>query len=173
MGWKFANGANTSNNAEEGSPDSQILPTLFYIVTLTEVAGALFFMLGFEKLGIDLLIYYLLFTGVCHVHFWDTSKNKEANSMYTLAFTQILTVLGLLLYARESLARTSYKELNWEKEVEEEEKEETPQVPTKKKKTNRKTKSQVATLERIRSRIDTIDFGKFRFYPNKIIFNFH
>jgi division protein CdvB (Snf7/Vps24/ESCRT-III family) len=78
-----------------------------------------------------------------------------------------------LLYARESLDRTSYKELNWEKEVEEEEKEETPQVPTKKKKTNRKTKSQVATLERIRSRLDTIDFGKFRFYPNKIIFNFH
>jgi len=167
MGW-------SAGDASEGSR-LNLLQVIFFIVTGVELVGAVLFMFGVEKLGIDMLIMYLLFTGIVLHHFW--MKGLESSTMHTLAFTQILTVLGLLLYVRETLYQdvptqrksfVSHKSksktpavivetLDVDDDGEEAEVE-LPPVASKKKK-KKKTSKKGATLERIRQRIDTIDFG--------------
>jgi predicted flap endonuclease-1-like 5' DNA nuclease len=176
MGWSAEDASEGS--AEDASEGSRLdlLQVIFFIVTGVELVGAVLFMFGVEKLGIDMLIMYLLFTGIVLHHFW--MKGLESSTMHTLAFTQILTVLGLLLYVRETLYQdvptqrksfVSHKSksktpavivetLDVDDDGEEAEVE-LPPVASKKKKKKKKTSKKGATLERIRQRIDTIDFG--------------
>ena len=81
--------------------NTQSLQIIFWVFSAVEILGALLFLFGFDRWGIELLIAYLFFTGVILHHFWV--KKLESSVMNTLAFTQILTVLGLLLYVRENL----------------------------------------------------------------------
>jgi predicted flap endonuclease-1-like 5' DNA nuclease len=156
------------------------LQIIFWVFSAVEILGALLFLFGFDRWGIELLIAYLFFTGVILHHFWV--KKLESSVMNTLAFTQIVTVLGLLLYVRENLliqqqyskssqtvviAAASMEDEEDEDDVDEEEEEEEDDEEEvtvvkkviRKKKSMKKTSEQQAALERIRARIDTIDFG--------------
>ena len=166
-------GIDLGNNTES-------LQIIFWVFSAVEILGALLFLFGFDRWGIELLIAYLFFTGVILHHFWV--KKLESSVMNTLAFTQIVTVLGLLLYVRENLliqqqyskssqtvviAAASMEDeeddvdVDEEEEEEEDEEEEVTVVKKviRKKKSMKKTSEQQAALERIRARIDTIDFG--------------
>ena len=157
--------------------NTQSLQIIFWVFSAVEILGALLFLFGFDRWGIELLIAYLFFTGVILHHFWV--KKLESSVMNTLAFTQILTVLGLLLYVRENLliqqqysrssqtvviAAASMEDEDDEEEEDDDEDDEEEDVTvvkkvTRKKKSMKKTSDRQATLERIRARIDTIDFG--------------
>ena len=172
MGWS------TSHSVTETAGYS-MTELIFFIVSLVELVGAILFLFGFEKIGIDCLIAYLLFTGIVLHHFWV--KGLESSTMSTLAFTQILTVLGLLLYIRETLYKNSEPQPKKQKvkkkvhqiiehdivdddfhgaqDFQEEEEEEVEVVKVKKKATPKKVKKKKATLARIRARVDTIDYG--------------
>ena len=159
----------------EVGKDSEILQIIFFISSAVEVIGALLFLVGFEKVGIDMLIAYLFFTGVVLHHFFV--KRLESSTMNILAFTQVVTVLGLLLYVRENLSQkhqytkhkneTVHEEMvedmveDMEEGQEEEQEHEEEQVNMTKssKKKAKKSKDKKQTLARVRSRIDTIDFG--------------
>ena len=109
---------------------SSTLQGIFAIVTGCEVIGAALFLFGNEKLGVDLLIVYLFFTGiVCH-HFWAEQTSPARRVQATLGFTQIVTVLGLLLYIRELLLDRSVQQVQpvVQEEEEEEEEEEVEEV---------------------------------------------
>ncbi len=140
------------------SPDNPVLAAVFGLLSLVEVAGAVLFLLGHERRGIDLLILYLCLSSIVLHHFWSASS---ISFKAVLDFSQPITVLGLLLYIRTAI--------DAEEEAAEEEEAgpaparrkaaSKPKSKPKPKPQSKKANTKKQVLNRIAAKAKTIDFA--------------